>query len=370
MVYFVNEQQVIEAYSGSVGQVDYADIVHAPDSSTAISLSDLKYGQSVLELGPAGGRLITAAKLAVGDGFCAAVDVVQGFIDKDIPWKLRREGLEVAPNGTSENQVHLLRLDVTDPAMHPRLLALHPDGFDRIFALHIVNTIPADKRLHFLQELRRLLKPTGCLIVSLSARFAGVPTSPAEEGLPAQFKTTPMTECPGSILTIQYLDTQVSTPNGSRCDKVVIGAIQFAPDRLWTTAAQQAREAAEHAGFQIYRIRPIGDGKDFDLPVVWNPPSLSHLDQMAVPDISNMLLGVPINGRAQFGQALEITAKKGFPDFSSLTQEEQSFVLVDALQRKAMNVVSQMRAARPAPGVRERAAEHVQVAVLAVLTKP
>ncbi|KAI1592416.1 hypothetical protein PtrCC142_011621, partial [Pyrenophora tritici-repentis] len=68
--------------------------------------------------------------------------------------------------------------------------------------------------------------------------------------------------------------------------------------------------------------------------------------------------------------ALEITAKKGFPNFSSLTQEEQSFVLVDALQRKAMNVVSQMRAARPAPGVRERAAEHVQVAVLAVLTKP
>ncbi|KAI1522843.1 Methyltransf-26 domain containing protein, partial [Pyrenophora tritici-repentis] len=181
MVYFVNEQQVIEAYSGSVGQVDYADIVHAPDSSTAISLSDLKYGQSVLELGPAGGRLITAAKLAVGDGFCAAVDAVQGFIDKDIPWKLRREGLEVAPNGTSENQVHLLRLDVTDPAMHPRLLALHPDGFDRIFALHIVNTMPADKRLHFLQELRRLLNPTGCLIVSLSARFAGVPTSPAEE---------------------------------------------------------------------------------------------------------------------------------------------------------------------------------------------
>ena len=44
-----------------------------------------------------------------------------------------------------------------------------------------------------------------------------------------------------------------------------------------------------------------------------------------------MLLGVPINGRAHFGQALEITAKKGFPRFPSLPQEEQNLFLVEVL---------------------------------------
>ncbi|KAH3939669.1 hypothetical protein HBH98_243930 [Parastagonospora nodorum] len=51
----------------------------------ALARANLQHGQTVLEVGAGGIRLIADAKRAVGIGFWAAVDAVQGFLAVDIP---------------------------------------------------------------------------------------------------------------------------------------------------------------------------------------------------------------------------------------------------------------------------------------------
>ncbi|KAH8688676.1 hypothetical protein GQ44DRAFT_832549 [Phaeosphaeriaceae sp. PMI808] len=55
------------------------------NNAFAPMLASLQPGEPVLELGASSGRFIAQAKAAVGAGFCAAVDAVQGFLDTGIP---------------------------------------------------------------------------------------------------------------------------------------------------------------------------------------------------------------------------------------------------------------------------------------------
>ncbi|KAH5720819.1 hypothetical protein HBI17_255190, partial [Parastagonospora nodorum] len=76
-----------------VGAYDYASHIHHPDSAAALSLAGLQPGESVLDVGAGGGRFIAEAKQRVGNGYCVAVDAVQGFLSTDIPWMLQQRGL-------------------------------------------------------------------------------------------------------------------------------------------------------------------------------------------------------------------------------------------------------------------------------------
>ena len=100
-VYYGTLSEITHAYQPMVGVFDYMSSAHHPNVQRALQLASLQQGQSVLEVVAGSGRLIAAAKQAVGDGFCLAVDAVQGLPDLDIPWQLSNAGLTVYHLGTS-----------------------------------------------------------------------------------------------------------------------------------------------------------------------------------------------------------------------------------------------------------------------------
>jgi SAM-dependent methyltransferase len=226
------------AFASMVGRYDYMDHAHRPDNIAALARANLQPGQSVLEVGAGSGRLIAEAKRAVGSGFCAAVDAVQGFLTVDIPWTLAQKGLTVYPAGGPAQQVHLLRANITESGLSTAVRALSgaPQRFDCIFALHIFTTLPTHQRRQALVDLRRLLSPGGRLIINMSARFTQGSAPPSASNIPVQFQTTPFTEAPGSSVLTAFRTAggpiQVPGPFSNLPRKDVTLTLQVAPDRF------------------------------------------------------------------------------------------------------------------------------------------
>jgi SAM-dependent methyltransferase len=288
MVYYNNTAEIDAAFRSMVGRYDYADVAHRPDSELALRLANLQPGASVLEIGAAGGRFIAAAKQRVGAGFCLAVDATRGFLDTDIPWLLHQRGLTVAPDGASNQQVHLLAANLTSPVFQGIMRNRWPQTpthFDCIVALHVFTTMPAHERRQALVCLRQLLKPgTGRLIVNMTARFTDTLPLPAELNVPEQFRTTPHTECPGAQM-MMMLSNGASVPTpldpAGLPRKQVAVSVQVAPDRFWTISRGQATAAAVDAGLRVQVPFDVGKGDNFGLPAGNHSPPPGTVDRMS-----------------------------------------------------------------------------------------
>lgn len=288
MVYFRTDDEINRAFERMVGHYNLADVGHAPDSILALQLANLKPGESVLELGTAGGRLIAMAKPKVGAGVCVGVDVHQGLLNVDFPHTLQQRGLAVYPAGPATRQVHRVCLNVADADFVTRLQAVQgaPQRYDCIFALHILTTIPPDLRLQTLRSMRRLLSPTGRIVTNMSARFTHVPLNPADSGVPVQFRPNEhdYTEAPGcAMLLTAARSIAVQPARGSpTLPKAVVWANQVSPNRFWVIARQQAAHAAERAGLSLITSRDIGKGDLFNLARGSQSPPLSLLESLSM----------------------------------------------------------------------------------------
>jgi SAM-dependent methyltransferase len=332
MVYFATTNELAQAYSGIVGVHDAATPLFRQDSDSALTLANLSPGQSVLEIGAGSGRLIAMAKGKINDGFCVAVDAVQGFINTDIPWALHRAGLSVYPSSTPNQDVHLLCALATDPDFRDRIRALPgapQDGFDCIFAMHVLGTVPPGKRRELLRTLRRLLKPGGFLIADMSARFCPGPPSPAHAGIPVLFRDDNYTEAPGCSVVFRTLGT-VDSPRGPATDKVAYASLQTSPNQLWTSSAQQAREAATDVGFNVDNCIPVGKGNVFGLATLSGSPAQATLQTMPRNELLRRLQpdqlqqGYRCVGRALFTW---VSRAPAFPGNQSGAEQEGFFAL-------------------------------------------
>jgi SAM-dependent methyltransferase len=378
MVYFNTLAEINTAFAHMVGYYDYASASQRPDGQTALQLAYLQPGESILELGAGSGCLMAEAKQRVGAGFCVAVDAVQGFLDTDIPWALNNKGLTVYPNGTPGQQVHLLRANITDGALTNTIRALPgaPQTFDCIIALHVMNTLPPHQRRQTLINLRRLLSPTGRLIVTMSARFTDSPPSPAEVNLPVQFRTTGHTEAPGSHLIMATKATPlVQVPHGGPGQplKSATMSLQIAPDRLWTVATEQARAAAIHAGFVVDAVRNIGDGDGFGLPLGRHSPAQSALSSMSVVQLGQAANHIRQPGAyGCIGRVMDMMLRRGFQQWNQATPDARNFALVEALQAMTLRDQERVQAGNaylPSNGILSESLEFPQVGVMMVLRK-
>jgi SAM-dependent methyltransferase len=378
MVYLNTLAEINSAFAHMVGRFDYANASQRPDGQTALQLAHLQPGESILELGAGSGRLMAEAKQRVGAGFCVAVDAVQGFLNTDIPWALNNKGLTVYPAGTPEQQVHLLRANVTDGAFPNTIRALPgaPQTFDCIIALHVMNTLPAHQRRQTLINLRRLLSPTGRLIVTMSARFTNLPPSPTEVDLPVQFRTTGHTEAPGSQLIMAVRAAPlVQVPHGGAGlrPKSVSMALQIAPDRFWVIAAEQASAAAIDAGFTVGPVRNLGNGEGFGLPAGQHSPPQAALNNMNAPQLGAVAQDIVQNGtHCCIGRILDRALRRSFAQWDSATPDARNFALVESLQAMTLRDQERVQANNaflPANGVLSESLEFAQVGVIMVLRK-
>lgn len=368
MVYFRTASEINSAFHGMVGRYNLSDVANAPDSDLALNLANLRAGESVLELGTAGGRLIAKAKLRVGAGVCVGVDAHQGLLNVDFPHTLLQHGLTVFPAGSTTQQIHKAHLNVTDNDFVTTLQALQgaPQRYDCIFALHILTTIPADLRLQTLRNMRRLLSPTGRIITNMSARFTSAPPDSAESGVPVQFLTNPhgYTEAPGCAMLLDGSDsTPVQPAQGPLVrPKVVIWANQVSPDRFWVIARQQAAHAAERAGLSLTASRDIGKGDSFNLPPGSRSPPQSVLEGLPENTIRATVaanvgaaLAYHCTGRAHNVLAERTAVHKG--------QQDVDMHLIRSLQESDRKEKEKIQAR----GIPTLAMESSQVGCLAVL---
>jgi SAM-dependent methyltransferase len=378
MVCYANLTEINNAFSPVVGTYDYIDVSHRPHGQTALQLAALTTGNTVLELGSGSGRLLAEAKVAVGSGFCVGVDAVQGFLDVDIPAALANKGLAVYPNGTLATQVHLLRANVTDGALVNRIRALPgaPHTFDRIFVLHVITTIPALQRRQFLRCLHTLLTPTtGRLVLNMDAQFSDIPPLPAELNTPVQFRSTGHTQAPGATMlsAFQQHSFQATASGVLYPEKRVVTAVQFAADRLWVIAAQQATAAVVNAGFGVDTVRDIGKADDLGLARGGHSPSLSVLNNMSLGQLSSIPGQVARAGEyGCAGRAMEAACRLTTPGWHQMTPSVRDYTLAMWLQRQAEDNkqrVDEMSVHLPAKGVVRELVESTHVGVLLLLRK-
>lgn len=369
MVQYNNIANITTAFQPMVGHYHYADVAHRPDTDTALALAQLQPGNTVLELGPGSGHLIAQAKVAVGSGFCAAVDAVQGFLDVDIPSALAQQGLD--------GSVSLLRANITDGALVKRVRSLPgaPQTFDYIFALHVFSTIPPPQRRQTLRNLRKLLSPTGSLIVTIAARFTDIAPLQAETALPVQFRSTGHTEAPGATLLTQVrCDEYISVPSGASLPiKRVASAIQHAPDRFWDVAAQQALDAATHAGYIVLDTRNIGKGDNFGLGQGGRSPPQSLLNNMGTVQLAAAASQASIaDCYCCVGRIMQAACPQETPNWQHMSQQQRDYCLAMFLQcivARNADRVRNLNQHLPANGVLAEAQEATQVSVLIVLRK-
>jgi SAM-dependent methyltransferase len=378
MVYFDTVAEINNAFAHMVGVCDYALTSLHPDGQTALQLAHLQPGESILELGAGSGRFMAEAKHRVGPGFCVAVEAVQGFLNTDIPWALNNKGLAVYPAGTPSQQVHLLHANITDGALPNTIRALPgaPQTFDCIVALHLMNTLPAHQRRQTLVNLRRLLSPTGRLVITMSARFSNQPINPTEVNLPVQFRTSNHTEAPGSELIMAFRAAPlVQVPRGGAglAPKSVSTAVQIAPDRLWVIAAEQGSAAAINAGFTVGQVRNIGNGKTFGLPAGRHSPPQAALNNMHALELGEVTRDIIENGTyCCIGRTLDMGTRHVFEAWDSATPDARNTALVKCLQdmvRRDEKRIEATNAFLPANGVVAETLEHEQVGVMMVLRK-
>lgn len=340
MVYFATDAEINQAYTPLIGAYDYVCHAQHPDTDKALALANLSAGESVLEVGAGGGRLIAQAKRTVGSGFCVAVDAVQGFVSTDIPWMLQQQGLAASPSGTPATQVHCLRANITSSnfANTVRSVPGAPQRFDCIVALHLFTTLAPSQRRQALVTLRQLLSPSGRLVLNMSARFTNSLPQPANAALPVQFRNGPYTETAGAtIYTLLMRDgPRVPIPRAGATDqprKVIDLTYQTAPDRLWAVAAAQAREAVEDAGFSVSKVEPIGKGDDFGLPVGRHSPTHAQLKAISMDQLVAIARKCPIQGAYNcMGRSAEAYTSRITEGWEMMEPQARDFALAEALQ--------------------------------------
>lgn len=380
MVYYSTAAEIHSAFAHMVGAYDYASHIHHPDSAAALTLAGLQPGESVLDVGAGGGRFIAEAKQRVGNGYCVAVDAVQGFLSTDIPWMLQQRGLAVSPNGAPAAQVYCMRANISDSNLAAKVRALPgvPQTFDCIVALHLFTTVPPHQRRQALVTLRQLLSPSGRLILNMSARFTTMLPSAADAARPVQFRTAEHTEAPGASILTEFRANgpRVQIPRGGlgQPRKVVALTIQIAPDQLWTVAATQAREAAVDAGFHVNAVRNIGKGDDFGLPAGQRSPAQAALNAMTLQQLVQTAQTRPTpNAYNCIGRTGDTFVRRTEPAWAQsgphardciLVQSHQSFVVKDKER------VAKDSAGLPAGGaVVAKTLEWTQIGVLLSLSK-
>ena len=361
MVYYRTSDELRAAFAPMAGGYNAADLAHRPDSVLALELAALKPGESVLELGTAGGRLLAQAKLTVGAGVCVGVDAVQELLNIDFPHTLNDKGLTVYPQGTAAQQVHRLRANITDAALvgHVHALPGAPLVYDCIFALHVLTTIPPDQRLQTLRNMRRLLAPNGRIVTNMSARFIDTPPPATQAAVPEQFRTAARyTEAPGSLILMMNAPHVVaSTPQGPRPAKTAVATTQLSPDRLWVVARQQATHAAERAGLSVVASRDIGKGDRFGLSPGSRSPPQSQLDSLTpaqiVTTLNNQVGALKVHHCT--GRAWDTVMRRTTP--ANPSPAARDFELVLGLQRIVQNEKARVAADQPvdAPQVVETA---------------
>ncbi|KAJ8117197.1 hypothetical protein OPT61_g1539 [Boeremia exigua] len=248
-----------------VGNHDACDFIYEDHRNLALELANLEPGLSVLDIGTASGRLIAQAKQAVGTGVCIGVDAVKGLLEVDFPHSMRTSGLTIYPEGTAAQQVHRVEANVMDNTFVDHLQGLvgTPQTYDRIFAIRVFSDIPPDARLTFLDSLRRLLFPSGRIIMDMTARFLDIDKPPSEQqlDLPVLFRAASgYTEAPGCLVMQWFSGEPVDLADGGRWpnSKKIMKATQISPDRLWDVGSDQARKAAREAALELFFSRETG----------------------------------------------------------------------------------------------------------------
>ena len=369
MVYFSTPAEINGAFGNMVGRYDYASHAHHPDAALALTLAQLKPGESVLDVGAGGGRFIAAAKQQVGNGFCVAVDALAGFVAQDIPFMLQQKGLAVSPNGNPSTQVHCVRANINDANFATTIPRPAPaQQFDCIVAVHLFTTLPPEQRRPAYVRLRQLLKPSGRLIVNMSARFTDSTPLSSESHLPVQFRTSPYTESPGAHLVSEFRSDvpPVRLPDGSDAPGRLVMTVQTAPDRLWAVAAQQAGAAAMDAGFVVHSVRNIGKGDDFGLPTGRRSPSMAVLNSMTDAQFQSFAAAT-CTSRAYncIGRGMEAWIRRNVEGVMSdvdLVKNLQHYVATDKGRVLQDN-------GHLSPGALAKTMEFTQVGVMMVLTK-
>ena len=218
MVYFSTLAEVRVAYQHLVGKANYVSHDQTPDALRAVQMAQLQPGESVLDLGCAGGKITALAKQAVGSGLVVGLDAVAGFLTVDATAHLASYGLTVAPAGAAAQRVHLVKGSVTDGNIRNHLASAtgEPACYDVVFLVHVFETVPPEQRCNLLRRLKSMLAPGGRIVMSMSARFTNETIAGPELGLPVQFRSTPYTEAPSSFLiTTLSQDCTETTADGA-----------------------------------------------------------------------------------------------------------------------------------------------------------
>lgn len=174
MVYlFFTLAQVRAAYQHLVGKANYVSHDQTPDALLAIQMAQLQPGESVLDLGCAGGKITALAKQTVGNGLVVGLNGVPGFLSIDATACFASHGLTVAPAGDPAQRFHLIKGSVTDGNICKHLASAtgKPACYNVIFLVHVFETVPPEQRCSLLKRLKGMLAPGSRMVVSMSARF-------------------------------------------------------------------------------------------------------------------------------------------------------------------------------------------------------
>ena len=336
MVYFSTLAEVRVAYQHLVGKANYVSHDQTPDALRAVQMAQLQPGESVLDLGCAGGKITALAKQAVGSGLVVGLDAVAGFLTVDATAHLASYGLTVAPAGAAAQRVHLVKGSVTDGNIRNHLASAtgEPACYDVVFLVHVFETVPPEQRCNLLRRLKSMLAPGGRIIMSMSARFTNETIAGPELGLPVQFRSTPYTEAPSSFLiTTLSQDRTETTADGAVVPaRVPRCMVQTAPHRLWDAATEQARAAARHAGLHCARTARLG-AHSFSLSQSENLLSSPQLATMTASEITDWMDQQSLTGCQYWGQLFEALACQSTRGWNGMAQEHRDYAVVDAMQQ-------------------------------------
>lgn len=346
MVYLSTLAQVRAAYQHLVSKANYVSHDQTPDALLAVQMAQLQPDESVLDLGCAGGKITALAKQAVGSGLVVGLDAVAGFLTVDAAAHLASSGLTVAPAGTVMQRVHLVKGSVTDGNIRNHLASAtgEPACYDVIFLVHVFETVPPQQRYNLLQRLRSMLAPSGRIIITVSARFTDETIVGPELSLPIQFRSTPYTEAPGSVLITALLQDRLETT----ADGAVVPArvpcciVQTAPHRLWNTATEQAQAAARHAGLRCVQTARLGV-HNFDLPQCEDLLSSRQTRTMTVSQITSWMNQQSLTGCQYWGELFEALARQSTQGWIGMAEERRDYAVVDAMQQFVAGLCGRMQ---------------------------
>ena len=374
MVYFSTLAQVRAAYEPLVGKANYVSHDQTPDALLAVQIAQLQPGESVLDLGCAGGKIAALAKRAVGSGLVVGLDGVPGFLTVDASAHLASYGFTVAPAGGPAKRVHLVKGSVTDGNICRHLASAtgEPASYSVIFLVHVFETIPPEQRSSLLQRLKSMLKPAGRIVISMSARFTDETVASPELQLPIQFRTAPYTEAPGSFLvtTLSQSCSETTADGTVVPTRIPRCIVQTAPRQLWDAATKQAQAAALHVGLRLVQANRLG-AHDFGLPQTGDVPPAQLLARMTASEMRSWIDQQPLADHQDWSLLFEALARLSTPGWVSLPKERRDYIIVDTVQQVVAEICGRMqRRARQTLEAGQRGcdmAAHNQLAVLVEL---